>query len=146
MTPTPPMTPRPMTPASTRRFLIILWAVLLGTIGFYYYLTTVLPADKADPKSPLVFPLLGLAILAALASFYFKAYFGAREGRPRSLAMVRLAYVVALVFDEVPAILGFIVYWVSAWPQNWVFFVISAAGFAVNFPQREDFENGAGNS
>jgi hypothetical protein len=29
---------------------------------------------------------------------------------------------------------------VSGWPKNWVFFLISAAGYVFNFPKREDFE------
>ena len=134
------MTPAPITPESTRRFLVILWIVLLVTIGMYYYLTTILPADKADVNSPLIFPLLGFGIASVLVSLYVKARFGVRDDRPRTLAMVRAAYILALVMDEVPGILGFVVYMVSAWPRHWVFYVISAAGLALNFPQRGDFE------
>lgn len=75
-----------------------------------------------------------------LASFYFKARFGAREGQARSVALVRAGYVIALVFTEVPAILGLVVYVLSAWPNTWVFFLISAGGYFLNFPARADFE------
>ena len=138
-------TPAPITPETTRRFLVILWTVLLVTVGMYYYLTTILPAGKADVNSPLVFPLLGFGIASVLVSLYVKARFGARGDQPRTLAMVRAGYVVALVFDEVAALLGFVVYMVSAWPLHWVFYVISVAGLAFNFPQRGDFEQTGNN-
>lgn len=134
------MPPAPITPAQTRRFLVILWVVLFATLPIYFFLTTMLRTDYANPNSPLVYPLLGLGILMVLASFYFKARFGVREGQARPLAMVRASYVVALVFTEVPAILGLVVYILSAWPNTWVFFAISAAGYFLNFPARADFE------
>jgi hypothetical protein len=140
------MTPTPITPENTRRFLVIMWSALFVTIGMYYYLTTILPAGKVDANSPLALPLLGFGIASVLASLYFKARFGARNDRPRTLAMVRAGYVVALVFDEIPALLGFVVYMLSAWPWHWVFYVISAAGLAINFPQRGDFEQAGGNN
>ena len=130
----------PITPGKTRQFLIIMWVALVASVGVYYFLTTILQPANPDSNSPLVFPLLGMAVLSVLASIYFKARFGAREGKTRAPAMVRAAYIIALVFDEVPGILGLIVFLVSAWPQYWVFFVISAGGFVFNFPRRQDFE------
>lgn len=73
-----------------------------------------------------------------LASFYFKASFGARQ--PRSLALVRPRYVIALVLTEVPAILGLMVSILSGWPYYWALFAMSAAGYLLNFPARADFE------
>ena len=139
------MSPAPSTAESTRRFLVILWIVLFVSIGMYYYLTTIIPAEQADPNSPLIFPFLSLAILMALASVYYKARFGARDDRPRTLAMIRVGYVVALVFDEVPAMLGFVVYLLTAWPQHWLFYIISATALVLNFPQRETFEQAGRN-
>ena len=70
--------------------------------------------------------------------------FGAREGQAESQARpigrVRAAHLIAFVISEVPAVLGLVVYFLSAWPRYWVFFLLSAAAFAVNFPQRGDFE------
>jgi hypothetical protein len=134
------MPPAPITAAQTRRFLVILWVVLFATLPIYYFLTTILRTDEANPNSPLIYPLLGFGILMVLASFYFKARFGFRPGQERSLAMVRASYVIALVFTEVPAILGLVVYVLSAWPNIWIFWVISAAGYLLNFPARADFE------
>lgn len=130
----------PIAPEKTRQFLVILWLALVASVGVYYFLTTILKPANPDPNSPLVFPLLGLGVLMVPASLYLKARFGAREGQTRSTAMIRAAYVIALVFDEVTALLGLIVYLLSGWPQYWVFFALSAAGYLLNFPRRDDFE------
>jgi hypothetical protein len=134
------MPPAPITAAQTRRFLVILWVVLFATLPVYYFLTTIVRTDYANPDSPLIYPLLGFGIFMVLASFYFKARFGFRPGQERSLAMVRASYVIALVFTEVPAILGLVVYVLSAWPETWIFMAISAVGYFLNFPVRADFE------
>ena len=134
------MPPGPITAQQTRRFLVILWVVMFATLPIYYFLTTILSTDSANPNSPLIYPLLGFGIVMVLASFYFKARFGAREGQARSVALVRAGYVIALVLTEVPAILGLMVYVMSAWPHTWVFWVISAGGYFLNFPTRADFD------
>lgn len=134
------MTPAQITPEKTRQFLVIMWVALVASVGVYYFLTTVLQPANPDPNSLLVFPFLGMAVLVVLVSIYCKARFGAREGRTRSTAMVRAAYLVALLLDESAAIFGLVVFLLSGWPQYWVFFAISAAGFVFNFPRRDDFE------
>jgi hypothetical protein len=136
----PQMPPAPITAAQTRRFLVIMWVGMFATLPIYYFLTTIIRTDYANPNSPVIYPLLGSGIFMVLASFYFKARFGFRPGQERSLAMVRASYVIALVFTEVPAILGIVVYVLSAWPNTWVFLAISAAGYFLNFPARTDFE------
>ena len=134
------MPPAPITLEQTRRFLILMWVAMFATLPIYYFLTTILRTDRADPNSPLVYPLLAVALVMVLLSLYCKSRFGARGERPRPLAMVRAGYVIALVLTEVPAILGLVAYVVSAWPKSWIFFVISAAGYFLNFPARTDFE------
>jgi len=133
------MPPAPVTPEKTRQFLIVMWVAMVATLPVYYLLTMILKPTQADPGSPLPLPLFGVAIVMAVGSLFIKARFGVREGQQRSLAMVRGAYILALVITEVPALLGLIVYLVAAWPQYWAFFVISAGGYVVNFPQRDDF-------
>ena len=134
------MPPAAITAAQTRRFLVILWIAMFATLPMCYFLTTILKTDNANPDSPLIYPLLGFGIFMVLASFYFKARFGIRPGQERSLAMVRASYVIAIVFSEVPAILGLVVYVLSAWPNFWIFWVISAGAYFLNFPARADFE------
>ena len=127
------------------QFLVMFWLVLFASTGVYYSLTTILKPGKIDPNSPLVLPLLAFAVLVALMSLYLRARFGVRENQPRSIAMLKAAYIVSLVFDEIPALLGLMSFLLSGWPRYWVFFLISAAGFVLNFPRREDFEEAARN-
>jgi hypothetical protein len=134
------VTPAQITPEKTRRFLVMMWVALVASVGVYYFLTTTLQPANPDPNSVLVFPLVGMAVLVVLASVYCKARFGAREGQTRSTAMVRAAYIIALTLDESAAILGLVVYLLSGWPQYWLLFVLSGAGFILNFPRRDDFE------
>jgi len=134
------VSPGPITPQKTRQFLIIMWAVMFATLPMYLLIiNTVFPKKSANPNSPLVFPLLGLALLMLLASFYLKSRFGTREGQSRGLASVRAAYVIALALTESPALFGIVVYAVCGWPKSWVFLSISAAGYLLNFPRRDDF-------
>ena len=113
---------------------------MFATLPVYFFImNTVLKKGSANPNSPVVFPLLGLALLMLLASFYLKARFGAREGQPRSLVMVRTGYIIALALTESPALFGVVVYAVSGWPQSWLFLLISATGYLLNFPRRDDF-------
>jgi hypothetical protein len=135
------MTPGPITPQKTRQFLIILWVAMFATLPLYFFImNTALTPDNPNPNSPLVFPMLGLAVSVLLASLYLKARFGAREGQQRSLAMVRAAYIIALVFTETAALFGIVVYAFSGWPKSWMFLLISAAGYLLNFPRRDDFD------
>jgi|SRR6266436_4184409 len=140
------MTPGPVTPDQTRGFLIILWVGMVSTLPLYYFITTVTKRMQADPNSPLIVPLLAAAVLMVLLSFYVKARFGASEGRARTPGIVRVAYILALVLTELPGVLGIIVYFVSEWPKTWVFFLISATGYVLNFPKRGDFETSGGSS
>ena len=144
MTPLLPRQPAsPITPERMYQFLVMLWVVLFATTGVYYFLTTILKPGKTDADSPLAFPVLGLAIFMILASIYARMRFGVRDNQPRSLPMVKAGYIISLVFAEVPALLGLVLYVLSAWPDCWVFFLISAAGFILNFPRRNDFERAA---
>lgn len=107
----------------------------------YFVLTQVLPPGPSGEGSPLRLPFLAVAIVAALASVYFKNRFGARDDRPRPLAMVRAGYVIALVFSEIPALLGLVLFFIANWSQGWVFFGISAGAFVINFPASDDFNS-----
>jgi hypothetical protein len=123
-----------------RMVLIVIWAAMLFVAGTDYYVTRAVQPRNPNPESPLIYPLLGLAVLATLSSFYFKTRFGRRGNAPRTLPMVRGGYILAFVLNELSAILGVIVYFVAAWPSVWVFFALSALGLILNFPARDDFE------
>jgi hypothetical protein len=128
-------------PEQTKRIVVIVWAALFASVGLHFMLTRVLPPPAPVPDSQLPAPFLALAIAAALGSFYFKARFGVRGDQPRPLAMVRAAYIMALVFSEIPSLLGLVLFFMVNWPRTWVFFVISALAFAINFPSSEDFDS-----
>jgi hypothetical protein len=38
------------------------------------------------------------------------------------------------------ALFGIVVYTLSGWPKSWVFLLMSAAGYLLNFPRRDDFD------
>ena len=69
-------------------------------------------------------------------------YLHAAERRLKMFALSRGAAVtaiIALALTESPALFGVVVYAVSGWPQSWLFLLISAAGYLLNFPRRDDF-------
>ena len=140
------MTPGSTTPDQTRNFLIIMWVGMVSTLPLYYFITTMIKPTQSDPNSPLIVPMLAVAVLMLLLSFYVKARFCATEGRARSLSVVRTAYILSLVCTEIPALLGVIIFVFTGWPKNWTFFLISATGYVLNFPKRDDFETSGGKS
>ena len=78
-----------MTPEKSYGSMLIIWFALFPSIGlFYFMIRTALQPGNMDPKWPLVYPLLGLAIVMALGSRHFATRYGAREGSPRPLAKV----------------------------------------------------------
>jgi len=137
------MTPAALTPERAHRLIVIVWAAMLVSLGPYLLITQVVPVNQAGPNSPLPVPLLAVAIAAVLGSVYFKSSLGSREGQARSLDKVRAGHIIAFVLCQLAGLLGLITFILSAWQRAWIFFAVSAAGFLINFPQREDFERAA---
>lgn len=142
-----------MTPASPNasgawRSLRIIWIVFVSMIAVYYFIVTrVLPQEasrsedqfQGDPRT-FQFGCLFAAITVAALSVFLKQRLGFQGGRPKSLQALRQAYIVAFSCSLSPAIMGVAIFATTAWPQFWIFFVISGAAFVLNFPRREYFD------
>jgi hypothetical protein len=132
----------PMTPEKSYGSVLIIWFALVPSTGmFYFIIRTSLQPGTMDPKWPLTYPLLVLAILMVLWSRHYATRYGAREAGPRPLAKVQFGYLLALVMSNSVAVYGLVVFVVAGWPYYWFFFVISAVAFILNFPRRDAFEN-----
>jgi surface polysaccharide O-acyltransferase-like enzyme len=128
-------------PEKTRRIVLFVWIAMVASVAMHVALTQVLEPGPAMLNSPLRIPFYALAFVSAIASVYFKSRFGARQGKPRSLGMVRAGYIVSLAFCEVPSLLGLILFFAGHAPNDWLLFVISALAFGVNFPAVGDFDS-----
>lgn len=115
----------------TYRFLLVLWvAMFLGVGGNYLLTRLVTPADE-DPASPLIYPLLGTAVGTTSLSFAVKALLGGK-----TLARVRAGSIAAFAMVEAASLLGLLIWFVAAWANSWIFFVISGCGLLMHFPRR----------
>jgi|SRR5579872_4916047 len=131
-------------PEKTRRVVLFVWIAMVASVALHVALTQVLPPGPTVLDSPLRIPFYALAFVSAVASVYFKSRLGSRESKARSLGMVRAGYIVALAFCEVPSLLGLVLFFAGRAPNDWLFFVISALAFAINFPAASDFESASG--
>jgi F0F1-type ATP synthase membrane subunit c/vacuolar-type H+-ATPase subunit K len=124
----------PETPEKAHRVTVILWGAMFAALGLYYLVITTVQPDHPDLDLPLIKPLLGAAVLCVTAALVL------RRRMNDTPARIRAGYIVAFALCEAAALFGVITHFTTAWPNAWIFFVIAAVGFALNFPQRADFD------
>jgi hypothetical protein len=137
----PALTRTQPTQEQALRAVRIIWFGFIVSIGVFYYLTKTVFEAVPDQNSRLVWPMLGIAIYAVLvASLRYKRSFGRRASKPRTLAVLKARYIFGLMRIESATTYGLVAYLILGWPRYWIFFLISGAGFLLNIPRREDFE------
>jgi hypothetical protein len=136
----PAVTPDLASPEQTLRAVRIMWFAFVVSIGLFYVLTEVLFTAEPQQNFHLVGPMLAIAVYEVFASVYYRTRFGRRGGKPRSVAVVKASHVFAFMMSESAALFGLVAYFVAGWPRYWIFFLIGVAGFLLNIPRREDFE------
>ena len=122
------------TPEKAHRATVIIWGAMFAALGMYYLVITMVQPDHPDLDLPLIKPLLGAAILSVTAALVL------RKRMNDTPARVRAGYLIAFALCEAAALFGIVAHFTTGWPNVWIFFVIGAVGFALNFPQRAEFD------
>jgi predicted transporter len=126
------------------RTIRILWLALFLSVGIYYLFT--LFAERlhdVKPNNTLSLAFIGAGITTVLFSFLVKSKLLARAINEQQLQLVQPAYVIALAFCEVPALLGMVEFFTTANSHYYYPMIIAALGQLLHFPKREHVENAA---
>ncbi len=131
--------PKPPAALNPRQFLLIVWTTMAATAVIYSFLAVkvVPPGTRSD--SPLILPLLAIALVELPGSLYLRKRFMNLKLRPGSPASPSGAYVLAFAMAESITLFGLLIHVMAAWTWYWIFFLMGLAAFALNFPRRGDF-------
>jgi len=124
------------------RTLRILWGALLVTIGLYALMCffVVPPSDAAEEgtnNSTLLAALAALAFASVAASFLLKSRFYSQAAEQSDPAKFQTGFIIAEVFCEVAALLGFMGLFVTHNRYAYLLFALGALGQILHFPRRE---------
>lgn len=122
----------------TRSTQIIIWLVMLISIGMYYVVAKVAQPQGAQENPILVRVLLVMAAALVVGSFVAKSRFAAGAATAANAARIQqLRLIVALALCEAAALFGLVVWFVTGWQYFWVFLALGAAGQLLHFPGGE---------
>ena len=116
-----------MAPQPTRVQQVIIWLVMLASIGMYYAVAKAVPPTSPQDDPMIERILLAMAVVLVGASFVIKS-------RVSVGASPSARLIIALAFCEAAAVLGLVVWFVTGWQYYYVFFVLGAAGQVMHYP------------
>jgi hypothetical protein len=124
------------------RTMLILWFAMFMSIGIYLAIALLFsPAesDAADSASAMPFTIAITAVSAVLVllSLIVKRKVLQRSVELQQVALVQQALIIACVMCEAGAILGMVHRFMFATNYYYLLFLISAIGFVLHFPRRE---------
>jgi cation transport ATPase len=120
------------------RFQIVLWLVMVLSIGMYFVVMRLVPPRDTSDNATLVSVLLILAIGLTAASFFLKNHFLSRAKQTGMDGLRRVALIIALTFCEAAALLGIVVWFVTGSPRAYWFLGLGIVGHLGHFPIRSD--------
>ncbi|HZE68038.1 MAG TPA: hypothetical protein VE135_00760 [Pyrinomonadaceae bacterium] len=84
------------------RTMLILWAALLLTVGFYFALSVLVakPDSEDAPSRTLTFALTAVGVLLVIVSFAVKQKFLAQAEKNQAPSLVQTGLIIALAFRE----------------------------------------------
>lgn len=124
------------------RTMRMLWFGMFGSIVLYYVLTIFVGrSERAEPNNTLSLILLVVGLSTVAISFVIKNMLLKRAVEQQQLQQVQVAYIAALAFAEVPALLGMLDFFVTGHPHYYVLFIIGVLGQILHFPRREHLAN-----
>lgn len=125
-----------LTPEAEQRSKLIMWIVMLMSVGAYYLVARMVPPPQVAPN-PILFPVfLALACINAGGSFALKALFEARARRENRPALRRTGFLIALVLCETAALYGVVIWFLTASPYYYVLLLIGGVAMLLHFPGR----------
>lgn len=118
----------PPSPEAEYRLRVIVWLAMSFSIATYYVIVRMVPPTSPGDNPTLVNALLVVSAGLTAASFVVKRYFFKR-------ALVRIGELVAFALCDGAALLGLLVWFLTASPQYSWFLIMGAAGQLLHFPR-----------
>lgn len=121
----------------TLRKLRVLWAGGLASLFGFYVLTMFAERpEDLEPNNTLFLVFVAIALTTTLASFVVKKQIFKRAEQQQQLDLVQQGFIVAVMMNEVGALLGVFDFFRSDDPY-YVLFIIAACGQLLHFPRRD---------
>jgi hypothetical protein len=114
----------------------VIWLALVVATGLYFVVTKLAAPSGAQANPTLVTILFVFSAGLVAGSFGMKARLLSRASRPSS-RMRQQAELIALILCEAAAVLGVVVWFVTAWPHYYIFLLLGLVGMLLHFPTRE---------
>ena len=124
----------PSTPEAERRFMLVLWFVMLISVCMYFVVVRLVPPQGASENPTLVNVLVVLAVLLAGGSFVVKRKFNERARGVNKASVRRAGFLLGIVMCEAAALFGVVVWFVTGSPQYYLFLIIGIVGMVLHFP------------
>lgn len=119
------------------RTMLVLWSALLASVGLYFFLTLVIERPASGDNPGLFWVLLAASIFPLLTSFVLKRKLLALSVTEQRPFLVQIAMILAVALCEAVALFGLLVFFTTATPYYYIFFIISALGILLHLPRRD---------
>ena len=130
-----PKTASQQSPEALYRARVTMWAAMLFSIVMYGVVARAVRPEAPADNPTLVQVLLLLAVALVASSFGVKSQFFKRAREARNPAFIRAGELVALVLCEAAALLGVVVWFLTASPRCYWFLILGAAGQLLHYPR-----------
>lgn len=119
------------------RTMLILWFMILMSVGFMFFLTLVIERPAAGGDNTLLWLFAAVSIFPFLLSFVIRRKLLAQSVKEQKIALVQSAMIVAVALCESVSLFGMMVYFTTATPYYYVFFIVSVIGILLHMPRRD---------
>jgi F0F1-type ATP synthase membrane subunit c/vacuolar-type H+-ATPase subunit K len=140
----PPSNQPPPTVDGALRISTVIWVAMMVTQGLLLLVARFASPPAATALEPMpAYAILGVAILAVVASYIVKGRLIAQAAAKQNIQGVLSARIVALAMCEVAGLFGLVVYFLFVFPYYFVFFALAVVGMLGHFPRRSEFDAAA---
>jgi len=121
------------------RTMIILWAALVLSLGFYFAIILFAQKPETDDTQSraLTFALTAAGVFLVIISFALKQKFVAQAETKQEPALLQTGLIIALAFCESAALLGLFDFFTTGNHYFFVNFIVALVGMLLHFPRRE---------
>jgi hypothetical protein len=119
------------------RTMLVVWCAILMSVGIMFFLTLVIERPAADKDNALPWVFTALSIFPLLLSFVIKSKLLAQSVREQNQALVQTAMIAAVALCEAVSLFGIMVYFTTASPYYYAFFIVSVIGILLHMPRRD---------
>ena len=130
------MSPQTQSAEANQRGKLVIWVVMLMSIGMYYVVVRLVP-PRQPVNNPVLYPIfLGLSCVCAVTALALRKISDARAKRENDRALARRGFLLGVVLSEAAALYGVLVWFIAASPQYWILLLIGVFSMLLQFPGR----------